>query len=295
MEKTSIGILHPGAMGISVAVSAQNSGHDVYWVSDGRGPQTRARAERFALREVKDLEQLCRICQAIFCVCPPHAAEEVASQVASLGFRGLYVDANAISPQRAMRIGRITEAAGASFVDGGIIGGPAWEPGRTWLYLSGRDSHRAASCFAAGPLETSIVNEEIGAASALKMCFAAYTKGTTALLGAILAAAESLGVREALACQWSRDGSDFAERTNERVRNVTAKAWRFVGEMEEIAATFEHVGLPGGFHAAAAEIYTRIAHFKGAILAPDAPDRPPLDDLLAALTGNCKLPNSPQI
>ena len=151
----------------------------------------------------------------------------------------------------------------ASFVDGGIIGGPAWETGTTCLYLSGREAQRAAACFSSGPLEAKVIGDRIGKASALKMCYAAHTKGMTALLGGILGAAEGLGVREELESRWSRDGSDFAVQVSQRVRGSTSKAWRFAGEMEEIRETFEQVGLPGGFHAAAAEIYRRIAHFKG--------------------------------
>ena len=86
---------------------------------------------------------------------------------------------------------------------------------------------------------------------------------TTALLCAILGAAEELGVREALAVEWAYDESDFAEQTSQRVRRVTGKAWRFAGEMEEIADMLAAVGLPNGFHKAAADIYQRLAHFKG--------------------------------
>jgi 3-hydroxyisobutyrate dehydrogenase-like beta-hydroxyacid dehydrogenase len=277
MTKRNIGILHPGNMGISIAASAQNSGHTVYWASEGRSPQTRERAERFGLLDGGTVGKLCETCSVIVSVCPPHAAEEVANQVLAHSFKGLYLDANAISPQRAKRIGGAVVEAGATFVDGGIIGGPAWEPGRTWLYLSGRDAEIAASCFSAGPLEVSVIGEEIGKASALKMCYAAYTKGTTALLCAILAAAETLGVREELERQWSRGGSDFAEQATGRVRRVTAKAWRFAGEMEEISSTFSEAGMPGNFHAAAAAIYRRIADFK------DAPATPSLESVLAAL------------
>jgi hypothetical protein len=109
------------------------------------------------------------------------------------------------------------------------------------------------------------------------MCYAAYTKGSTALLSAILAVSEALDVRQELANQWSRGGSDFAEQTNLRVRKVTAKAWRFMGEMKEIESTFKDAGIPGGFHAAAAEVYRRIAGFK------DAEEMPPLANVLTAL------------
>lgn len=277
MNKEKIGILHPGAMGVSVAASAQNTGYMVYWASEGRSSQTHERANKINLLDVHSVAKLCNECSVILSVCPPHAAEDVAKEVLNYGFKGVYLDANAISPQRATRIGQIMSEAGVEFVDGGIIGGPAWTPGRTWLYLSGKEAQRVASCFSAGPLETAVIGDSAGKASALKMCYAAYTKGTTALLSAILAVAEALDVREELATQWSRGGSDFTEQTNRRVRGVTAKAWRFAGEMEEIAATFEGAGMPGGFHAAAADVYRRIAGFK------DAQEVPSLPDVLTAL------------
>ena len=277
MAVQQIGILHPGNMGISIAASAQNNGHEVYWASEGRSPQTCERAKAHVLRDAGTLAHLCETCEIIISVCPPHAAEDVAEQVIAQGFKGLYVDGNAISPERTVHIAQKVTEAGADFVDGGIIGGPAWEPGRTWLYLSGPRAGVAADCFSDGPLETSVIGETFGKAAALKMCFAAYTKGTSALLCGVLATAEALGVREELQHQWSRGGSDFTERTVDRVRRVTAKAWRFAGEMEEISATFSDAGLPGGFHAAANDIYLRIASFK------DAASTPPLEKVLAAL------------
>lgn len=257
-----IGILHPGEMGISVAVSARNSGHDVFWVSEGRSQATRKRAQDHSLIDAHSLAELCRTCSVIISICPPHAAQDVASQVIGHSFTGLYADLNAISPQQAGSIGNEMEECGITFVDGGIIGGPAWKPGTTWLYLAGRDAQRVANCFSAGPLQTEMIGTEIGKASALKMCYAAYSKGTTALLCAVLGASEGLGVREDLERQWSRDESGFAEQATQRVRRVTAKAWRFAGEMDEIAATFRETGLPDGFHSAAADVYRRLAGFK---------------------------------
>jgi 3-hydroxyisobutyrate dehydrogenase-like beta-hydroxyacid dehydrogenase len=277
MQKPKLGILHPGNMGISIAASAQSSGCEVYWASQGRSAQTRERAEKFNLIDAHTLEILCQTCSVIACVCPPHAAEAVAERVLAQGYAGLYVDANAISPQRAIQIGERLAAAGVAFVDGGIIGGPAWEPGQTWLYLSGERADEVADCFSAGPLETSVIGETIGKASALKMSYAAWTKGSTALLCAILATAEALGVWEELEQQWERDWPGFAEQSVNRARRVTAKAWRFAGEMDEISATFEAAGLPGGFHAAAADLYHRIARFK------DAPAMPGLEEVLATL------------
>jgi 3-hydroxyisobutyrate dehydrogenase-like beta-hydroxyacid dehydrogenase len=280
MKNQNIGILHPGQMGVSIAASAQNSGYTVYWASEGRSPETRARAEELGFQDAKSLAQLCETCSVIICVCPPDAAETVAHQVLACGFRGLYLDANAIAPQRACRIGEAMAAGGATFVDGSIIGGPAWKPNSTWLYLSGDEAGRMAACFSAGPLETDIVEGGIGRASALKMCFAAYTKGSTALLCAIVGAAESLGVLGDLEKQWSRNGSDFAEQTSRRVTGVTSKAWRFAGEMDEISATLSGAGVPGEFHAGAADVYRRLAGFK------DAAETPSLEAVLEALLAN---------
>lgn len=275
--KETVGILHPGEMGVSVAASALKSGCTVYWAAEERSQKTRERAESQGLVETSTLAKLCETCSMIISVCPPHAAEEVGNRVLACSFKGLYVDANAISPQRVTRIGEAMTKGGAAFVDGGIIGGPAWEAGTTCLYLSGREARRAAACFSSGPLETQVIGERIGKASALKMCYAAYTKGTTALLAGILGAAEGLGVREELESEWSRKGSDFAVQVSQRVRSSTTKAWRFAGEMEEIRSTFEQAGLPGGFHAAAAEIYRRMAHFKSSAALP------PLKEVLIAL------------
>ncbi len=274
---TKIGILHPGDMGVSIAASAVNSGHEVYWVSANRSDKTRRRAEEHGLMEVDSLIHLCKTSEIIFSVCPPHAAEDVANSVIEYGFRGCYLDANAIAPQRAKKIGELMNSNGIRFIDGGIIGGPAWNPKETTLYLAGKDSNIIADCFSSGPLETRIIGDEIGKASALKMCYAAYSKGTTALLAAILATAESLGVRDELYKQWDMDDSNFSEQTNRRATRVTAKAWRFEGEMREIASTFEEAGLPSGFHEAAAETYHRMAGFK------DSAETPTLEEVLEAL------------
>ena len=240
-------------MGVSIAASAMNNGHQVYWMSGGRSDETRVRAEKHGLIEVDALFKFCQTCKIILSVCPPSAAEEVAKSVVDEGFKGLYLDANAISPQRAIKIGQMMKANNIQFVDGGIIGGPAWTPKETWLYLSGQQAHEIASCFSKGPLETKIMGDEVGKASALKMCYAAYSKGTTALLAAMLATAESLGVREELYQQWDMNDKGFSEQVNQAA------------------------GLPDEFHRAATEIYRRMSNFK------DSAETPSLQSVLKAL------------
>ena len=276
MTTKNLGILHPGEMGITIALAAQNTGNNVFGASQGRSPETRHRAQKLGLQDANSLAKLCEYCSIIICVCPPSAAEDVAAQVIDQGYAGLYIDANAISPQRVTRIAEAMGEAGISFVDGGIIGGPAWKPDTTRLYLSGKQSEKAASYFSAGPLGVSVLGKSIGQASALKMCYAAYTKGTTALLCAILATAQAHNVREYLAEEWAQSIPSLVEGAPRRVSRVTAKAWRFSGEMEEIAATFRSVGLPGGFHSAAAEVYQRLAGYKGA-------ETPELEQVLTSL------------
>lgn len=277
MSKKHIGFLHPGAMGVSLAATLQKEGYTPYWVSKDRGPYTRGRAEKHGIVELQTIKEMCDRCSVIISVCPPHAASDVAEKVLEHSFKGVYADVNAISPQRVKDIGQLMNKAGVEFVDGGIIGLPVGPQTNTWLYLSGDAASHVADCFRGGELGVEIIGTEIGKASALKMCFAANSKGTTALLCAVVAAAENLGVRKELEKQWSRDGSDFAQRTLSRVRNVSAKAWRFSGEMEEIASTFEEAGLPGDFHLAASDIFQRIAKFK------DSSPMPPVEEVLDAL------------
>jgi 3-hydroxyisobutyrate dehydrogenase-like beta-hydroxyacid dehydrogenase len=270
-----IGLIHPGAMGASVGAAARSNQHTVLWASEGRGASTAARARRANLEDVGTVAALVNASEIVLSVCPPHAAEEVASEVAQLGFAGVYVECNAISPDRTRAIQQIVEDTGADYVDGGIIGGPAWtREAKTHLYLSGPRAEEVAVCFAGSPLNAPVISDRIGAASAIKMGYAAFTKGTTALLTAILGVVEKEGVRADLARQW---GDAFTEQTVRRVCANTAKAWRFVGEMHEIAATFRGAGLPGGFHEAAAEVYERLEAFK------DHTEPPAIEAVLEAL------------
>ncbi len=276
MSTQTIGILHPGAMGASVAASAKNSGCQVYWASEGRGSRTRGRAEAAGLIDAGSLADLCRSTKVIVSVCPPAAAEELADQVRGHGFRGTYVDANAIAPQRKQAMEQKMRDAGIAFIDGGIIGMPATQPGATWLCLSGPEAETVPEYFQQGPIGTEIVGTTVGQASALKMCFAAWTKGSTALLCSILASARSMDVLDDLKRHWARRGPDFSAVEREILR-AAPKAWRFAPEMLEIAATLESQGMPPGFHLAAEQLYRRLESFKDSEPAS-------VDDVLAGLS-----------
>ena len=238
-----IGLIHPGAMGASVGAAARRNQHTVLWASEGRSEDTVTRAQQANLEDVGSVKDLIAASDIVLSVCPPHAAADVARDVVGRGFTGLYVDCNAISPDRTRAIQQLVERAGAAYVDGGIIGGPAWKrEAGTHLYLSGPRAEEVSACFQDSPLQAPVISDRIGAASAIKMGYAAYTKGTTALLTAILGMVEKEGVRADLARQW---GDDFTAQAVRRVCINTAKAWRFEGEMYEIADTFRGAGTPG--------------------------------------------------
>lgn len=233
-----VGLLHPGAMGAAVGRVLQRNGHEVVWASEGRSDVTRARAESF--RDARTVKALAGESELVLSICPPHAAVAVARAVE--GFDGMYVDANAISPLRAQEVAAIHPR----FVDGGIVGGPPDEPGTT-LYLSGADAAAVAALFAASNLRTRVVTD----ASALKMVYAAWSKGSAAMLLSIREVACHFEVEE----EWRLAVPDLLERLERAQRSAAAKGWRFAGEMEEIADTFVAARQPDGFHRAAAEVF----------------------------------------
>ena len=277
MTTTVIGLLHPGEMGAAVGAAARQNGARVIWASSGRGDATRRRAGAAGLEDVGTVERLVAESRLILSICPPAAAVDVGREVAALGYRGVYVDGNAVAPDTTEAVGDIVGGGGAQFVDGGIIGPPPHQPGTTRLYLSGLGAADVAARFTQGPLTAIALDNRIGSASALKMAYAGWNKGSQALLLAIRALAAREGVDEALVREWALSMPDLARRTEQAVAGNTKKAWRFVGEMREIASTFAAAGLPEGFHEAAAEVFERMAHWK------DAPTPPSLADVQKTL------------
>ena len=211
------------------------------WVPQGRSAATAERAGRAGLRALQDAAQA----DVILSICPPDAALELAR--AHAGFDGLYVDANAIAPATRDAIAALMPR----FVDAGIVGPPPRVAGTTRLYLSGVHASEVAALFEGSVLEARVVAD----ASALKMAYAAWTKGTSALLLAIRELSEAYGVGEPLLAEWARSQPDVEARLAQAAASASTKGWRWVGEMEEIAATFAAAGQPEGFHQAAADVY----------------------------------------
>jgi 3-hydroxyisobutyrate dehydrogenase-like beta-hydroxyacid dehydrogenase len=252
-----IGIVQPGAMGAAVGRVLAARGTEVGWASQGRSAATRERATGFT--DLGTLARLRDACAVVVSVCPPHAAEAVAAAFA--GFDGLYVDANAVSPATAARIRAVV---GDCFVDGGIVGPPPRTAGTTRLYLSGPGAAGVAGLFAGTDLDARVVPD----ASALKMTYAAWTKGTTALLVAIRATARELGVEDELLTEWALSLPGLPTKSEQAARTGTERGWRWAYELEEVGRTLAAAGQPEGFGAAAAEVYRRLAQSS-----PDGPER----------------------
>jgi len=259
---TTVGLLNPGEMGSMVGAAVRSGGARVLWAGEERSAATRKRASDAGLEDAGSVASVVAASDVILSVCPPHAAVDVATQVAALRFAGTFVDGNAVSPATAREIGGIVEKGGATFVDGGIIGPPPVKPGTTRFYVSGAAAERISRLLTAGALEAPVVPGGPGAASALKMAYASWTKGSSALLLAVCALAGAEGVEASLVREWKISQPDLSARAEGAARSNAKKAWRFVGEMEEIAATFAAAGLPDGFHQGAAEIYRRMAIYK---------------------------------
>jgi len=254
----TVALLHPGEMGAAIGAALVDTGEQVHWASAGRTGATRERAHRAGLVDDGDLETLLSHCNLVVSVCPPHAALEVASEVAAAAKEKrdwVFLDANAIAPATASRVSEIVEGAGARYVDGGIVGPPPVDAGRMRLYLSGRAAAEAREALVTNRFEVRVIDERPTSASALKLAYAAWSKGSAALLLAVRAAAVRSGVDATLLEEWRTSQPELEVRWRHARQSATEKGWRWSGEMEEIASMFEELGLPSGFHAAAAEVF----------------------------------------
>lgn len=283
MSEAIVGLLHPGEMGAAIGRCLTTRGHTVLWASQGRGPATAERAAAAGLTDVGTVAELTGRAGIIFSVCPPHAALEVARSVA--GFSGLFVDANAIAPETTRSVAAVLSAGGTGaagtgatrFADGGIIGPPP-QPGAdpaarngTRLYLAGESAAEVAALFAGTPVGAQVVNGGIGAASAVKVAYAAWTKGSAALLLAARSLAHQERVEGTLLEEWALSQPELVRRLQHAARSAVAKGWRWEAEMTEIAAAMAAAGLPDGFHLAAADIFRRSPRREPAALAGTAP------------------------
>ena len=230
-----VGLLFPGEMGALVGSAVRG---EVLWASEGRSDATRRRADAF--RDIGTVRELVAESEIVISLCPPAIAEDVAGEVSAEGFDGIYVEANAIAPERVKRI-----AGYLRCVDGAVI-----SRSDVNLYLSGKrdDVAAVAALFPEGKVKPIPLEGGVGSASALKMAFGGWNKIGTALTAQAYGIARAFGVEGALASE----GVD-----SDRFVRSARKAWRWAPEMDEVADTSEALGLPGGMGRGAAEIFRR--------------------------------------
>jgi len=252
-----VGVLHPGRMGAAVAAQTAANGHTVLWCPEGRSEATAHRADHAGLQPVS-LPTLLHQSRVILSICPPAAAEDVAAKVADIGYTGIYVDANAVSPTRMQRITARLAEAGATVIDGSIIGPPPAEGSAARLYLAGppSDTLPIADLLATSHLEPIHVGENPGQASALKMAFASYQKASRTLAAVAHALADDHDVTSALLSEArTMPGDILADR--DFLPSVAARAWRWAPEMHEVSDTLRAQHLPPDLALAAAAVLQR--------------------------------------
>lgn len=275
MSVKTLAILSPGDMGHSVGQALGANGFDVITCLAGRSERTKQLAEAGNIRDVETMEQLVTEADLILSILVPSQAPVIAGQVAdalrATGQNTYFADCNAISPASTRSLADTINSAGGRFIDGGIIGGPPSRGTPPRFYVSGEHAPVMTELDGKG-IEIKNIGDEVGKASAIKMCYAAMTKGTNALQVALLTAAEALGVSDELRAEHESSQPNAVKAMNGLTR-LPANAHRWIGEMEEIAATFEQVGVTPHFHLGAAEIFRLLAQTPFANETPETIDK----------------------
>ena len=273
-------------MGSALGARLRDGGVRVVVALDGRSGRTRRLAEEASLDDVGTLDTLVADADVVLSVVPPGAAVEVAEAVAAVarGATPLVADLNAVAPATAERVAAALAAAGLETVDGAISGPPPLEAGKTRMYLSGQRAREVAALPFEG-VERVVVGDAVGLASAVKMCTASVYKGRVALLAQALRAADRYGVVEHVVDDLADTGLLSRERVGGTLGKASAKAWRYVPEMEEIAAAQAGAGLTPALFLAIATVYADIADRALADAPEDVANDLPLAEVLARLSG----------
>ncbi len=256
-----VAVIAPGMMGSGVGARLAQNGIEVRTALGGRSDASVKRARAAGMAGATD-EQIAA-CDFILSIVPPGEAQGLADRLApalrAAAKKPIYVDCNAVSPPTVLRIARTIEETGATFVDGGIIGGPP-TPGSkgTKLYVSGPAASRVADLEKYG-LDVKLQAGPIGAASAMKMSYAGITKGFTALGAAMMLAAARAGTTDALRAELSASQPALYGWLTRAMPKMYSKAYRWVAEMEEISGFVGEDPAAAQFYQAAARFYERIA------------------------------------
>ena len=282
-----VGILSPGDMGGATGAMLHKHGIDVYTCLEGRSALTRTIATEAGFIDTPSVDELVKTVDVLLSILVPSEAyglaERVAEAMKRTGAHPVYVDCNAIAPQTVEKIEAVIRGAGAEFIDAGIIGGPPEEGMGTTFYCSGPETSAFEELGNHG-IAVKVVGPKVGQASGLKMVYAASTKGTTALWTELMVAARAMGLETALMDEFG-DNHPIVQRNLRSIPGMAHKAGRWVGEMEEIAATFEGLGMTPKILDGAADMYRFVKSTPLGNLTSRDP-HPSLDEVLETLVTN---------
>ena len=276
MSVHTVAILSPGDMGSGVGFALGQNDIDVITCLRGRSNRTRQLAADAHFRDIPTLGLLVEQADLILSILVPDQAVTVALQVAaamrSSGKHALYADCNAVSPQTTRKIESIITEAGGQYVDGGIIGGSPTRGTPPRFYVSGEHTDIVAELDGKG-ITVKPIGEEVGRASGIKMCYAALTKGTSTLQAALLSAAESMNLTDELIAEFEFSQPAALKQISNGISRLPPNAHRWIGEMLEIASTFDHLGVTPSFHQGAAEMYRLLSRTPYASETPENADK----------------------
>lgn len=279
-----VGLVGSGEMGSALGARLRDGGARVLVALEARSERSRRLATRAGLEDVETLARLLGAADVVLTVVPPEAAPGVARALAAAvgGGRPLVADLNAVSPQRMTEIEAVLAEADIETVDGSISGPPPHEPGTTRIYLSGPRAAELAALPFEG-VERVVVGAQVGLASAVKMCTASVYKGRVALLAQALRTAHAHGVVDHVLDDLAGTGLADRSRTGATLARASAKAWRYVAEMDEIAETQAHAGLAPDLFRALAAVYAELSERAVADAPEEVSDDIALDAVLRRL------------
>ena len=276
MMVNTVAIMSPGDMGHAVGQVLSESGLDVITCTDGRSQRTKNLAEMAGLRQVATLEDMVIQADLVLSIMVPSKAmsfvREISPHFESSKTPTYFADCNAVSPQSALAMAEVINQAGGKFIDGGIIGTAPTKGDTPRFYVSGPDASVVMELDGRGIIVKAIGNK-VGQASGIKMCYAALTKGTNTLHVALLTAASLMGLTDDLRKEFEFSQKSHLAAMEKGISRLPANAHRWIGEMEEIAATFENLGVTPNFHKGAAEIYKMLNSTPFAKESPETIDK----------------------
>ena len=276
MMVNTVAIMSPGDMGHAVGQVLSESGIDVITCTDGRSQRTKNLAEMAGLRQVATLEDMVSQADLVLSIMVPSKAmsfvREISPHFESSKTPTYFADCNAVSPQSALAMAEVINQAGGKFIDGGIIGTAPTKGDTPRFYVSGPDASVVMELDGRGIIVKAIGNK-VGQASGIKMCYAALTKGTNTLHVALLTAASRMGLTDDLRKEFEFSQKSHLAAMEKGISRLPANAHRWIGEMEEIAATFENLGVTPNFHKGAAEIYKMLNSTPFAKESPETIDK----------------------